>query len=188
MVDFLATEQYDYEYAIQLAQQRGDSQKVADLQKQGPPPYSGSGVTMRQAAYLTYGFAAMNADPAIANDDGFNTFQDLLSPEYGLYDKINWVRGILDSGDVMFPQLWNPNVDFRQDAPRLEVPVYFLIGRYDINAPPTLAREYYEKLQAPSKTWIDFEHSGHNPWVTESQRFVEVLANQLFAKPMDNPR
>lgn len=183
MVDFVATERADYDFALALARQRGDAQKVAGLQRQGPPPYSGAGTTMKQAAYLLDGFNYMNSDPAIANDDGFNTFQDLLSPEYGLYDKVNWARGVLDSGDVMFPQLWQAGVDFRRDVPVLQVPVYFLVGRHDVNAPPALAEAYYQTLQAPHKEWVWFERSGHNPWVTESARFAETILTRVLRAP-----
>jgi pimeloyl-ACP methyl ester carboxylesterase len=181
MVDFVETEVYDYEFALALAADQGNTQKVADLQRQGPPPYSGDGVIMKQAAYLMDGFNYMNANPAI-NNDGWDTFKDLLSPEYGLYDKVNWARGVLDSGNVMFPQLWQADVDFRRDAPRLDVPVYFLLGRHDVNAPPALAEEYYALLQAPHKELIWFDHSGHNPWVSESAAFVDVVVNKVLAE------
>lgn len=180
MVDFVETEIYDYEFALKLARDQGNMAKVAELERQGPPPYGGDGVTWKQAAYLLDGFAYMNSDPNIAQEDGFDTFQDLLSPEYGLYDKVNWARGVLDTGNVMFPQLWRADVDLRRDAPRLDVPVYFLIGRHDINAPTRLAEEYFQMLDAPHKELIWFEHSGHNPWVHESDRFVEVLVNRLL--------
>jgi pimeloyl-ACP methyl ester carboxylesterase len=180
MVDFMETEAYDYNFAMQLSEQRGDIAKLNQLRAQGPPPYYGSDATLKQANYIMDGFNYMNSDPAIDNSDGFNTFTDLLSPEYGLYDKVNWARGILDSGSVMFPQLWKADVDFRRDAPSLNVPAYFLIGRHDVNAPPSLAEEYYRMLQAPHKEWVWFERSGHNPWVTESKRFVDVIVNKML--------
>jgi pimeloyl-ACP methyl ester carboxylesterase len=183
MVDFVATERADYDFALALARQRGDAQKVAGLQRQGPPPYSGAGTTMKQAAYLLDGFNYMNSDPAIANDDGFDTFKDILSPEYGLYDKVNWARGVLDSGDVLFPQLWQAGVDLRKDVPVVQVPVYFLVGRHDVNAPPALAADYYRTLRAPHKEWVWFERSGHNPWVTESARFAEVILTRVLPAP-----
>jgi pimeloyl-ACP methyl ester carboxylesterase len=136
---------------------------------------------MKQAAYLLDGFAYMNSDPKIV-DDGFDTVQDLLGPEYGLYDKVNWARGVLDSGNVIFPQLWKSDVNFREQAPKLDVPVYFLLGRHDVNAPPALAEEYYRMLDAPSKALVWFEHSGHNPWVTESQAFVDVVVSKVLAE------
>jgi pimeloyl-ACP methyl ester carboxylesterase len=119
----------------------------------------------------------MNQDPNIS-DDGFNTFQDLAGSEYGLYDKLNWFRGALVTIDVVYPQLWD--VDFREQATQLEVPVYFLIGRHDVNAPTILTEQYYELLNAPHKELIWFEHSGHNPWVTESAAFVDVVVNKVL--------
>ena len=86
----------------------------------------------KEAAFLMDTFNYMNANPAIA-DNGANTFRDLAAPEYGLYDKVSWFRGVLETLDVVYPQLWE--VDFRTQATKLEVPVYFLIGRHDINAP-----------------------------------------------------
>jgi pimeloyl-ACP methyl ester carboxylesterase len=182
MVDFLETELYDYNFALNLAKERGNTKKVQELERQGPPPYEGGGVLMRQSAYLLDGFAYMNENPAISNEDGFDTFKDLLSPEYGLYDKVSWARGVFDAGDVMFPQLWKADVDFRRDAPSLNVPSYFLIGRHDVNALPALAEEYYSMLDVPSKAFIWFERSGHNPWVTEPDRFVDVVVNKVLAE------
>lgn len=179
MVSFLETDLMCYEFALNLAQERGDIEKVEKLKQQGPPPYYGDGVAMKESAFLMETFNYMNANPAIA-DDGFNTFQDLASPEYGLYDKVNWVRGVLNTMDVVYPQLWE--VDLRQQASQLEVPVYFLLGRHDVNAPPVITEEYYAILEAPHKELIWFERSGHNPWVTESARFVDVIVNTVLAQ------
>ena len=181
MVDFIETDVHDYEFALQLAQERGNTGKVAQLKAQGPPPYTGNNVLMTQANYLLDGFAYMNENPAI-DSDGWDTFKDLLSPEYGLYDKVNWARGVLDSGNVMFPQLWAADVDFRRDAPRLDVPVYFLIGRHDVNAPPALTEEYYRLLDAPRKELVWFEHSGHNPWVSEADEFANAVVTRALAQ------
>ena len=180
MVAFLETDLMCYDFAMKLAQERGDIEKISQLKKQGPPPYYGQGMALKEATYLMDTFNYMNADPNIY-DDGFNTFQDLAGSEYGLYDKVNWFRGPLgETLDVVYPQLWN--VDFRTQVTQLEVPVYFLIGRHDVNAPPVLTEQYYEVLNAPHKGLIWFEHSGHNPWVTESQAFVDVVVNKVLVE------
>lgn len=177
MVAFLENDLMCYDFALNLARERGNTPKVEQLTKQGPPPYYGKGTAMKESAFLMDTFNYMNADPRIA-DDGFNTFQDLAGSEYGLYDKLNWFRGALETIDVVYPQLWS--VDLRQQATTLEVPVYFLLGRYDVNAPPVLAEEYFQLLKAPHKELIWFDHSGHNPWVTESDRFEEVIIEQVL--------
>jgi len=81
--------------------------------------------------------------------------------------------------NVVYPQLWD--VDFRTQATQLDVPVYFLLGRHDVNAPPVLVEEYFELLNAPHKELIWFGRSGHNPWVTESSAFVDVVVNKVLA-------
>jgi pimeloyl-ACP methyl ester carboxylesterase len=179
MVAFLETDLMCYDFALKWAQERGDIKKIDQLKKQGPPPYYGKGMALKEAVYLMDTFNYMNANPAIT-DDGFNTFQDLAGSEYGLYDKVNWFRGPLgETLDVVYPQLWD--VDFRTQATKLELPVYFLLGRHDVNAPPVLAEEYYQLLNAPHKELIWFEHSGHNPWVNESANFIDVVVNNVLA-------
>lgn len=179
MVAFLENDLMCYGFVLNLMQEQGNLEKVEQLKQQGPPPYYGEGVAMKEAAFLMETFNYMNADPNIS-DDGFNTFQDLAGSEYGLYDKVNWFRGALETMDVVYLQLWE--VDFRTQATQLEVPVYFLLGRHDVNAPPVLAEEYFELLDAPHKELLWFERSGHNPWVTESAAFADIVVNKVLAE------
>ena len=73
-------------------------------------------------------------------------------------------------------------MDFRTQATQLDVPVYFLIGRHDINAPVVLAEQYFDVLDAPHKEIVWFENSGHTPWVSESARFVQVMVDTVLAQ------
>jgi pimeloyl-ACP methyl ester carboxylesterase len=123
-------------------------------------------------------FNYMNQNPGI-QDNGANTFRDLAAAEYGLYDKVSWFRGVIETLGVVYPQLWD--VDFRTQATEIDVPVYFLIGRHDINAPTVLMEEYFNLLDAPHKEIVWFEHSGHTPWVSESERFVQAIADIVLA-------
>ena len=178
MVAFLENDRICYDFALRLAQERGDTKQVVKLKQQGPPPYYGKDVLWKSATYLTETFNYMNQNPAIVNS-GFNTLQDIAGSEYGLYDKVNFVRGLLDTFGIVYQQLWD--VDFRKQATRLEVPVYFLIGRHDVNAPPQLTEEYFNLLSAPQKELIWFERSGHNPWINESDKFVDVIVNKILS-------
>ena len=101
--------------------------------------------------------------------------RDLGSSEYGLLDKINFLRGIVNTFNHVYQQLYG--IDLRTDYAKLEVPVYFFLGRYDVNAPTVLAEEYEQVLEAPAKGIVWFEHSAHSPWINERDRFVrEVIA------------
>jgi pimeloyl-ACP methyl ester carboxylesterase len=174
MVSFLDTELYDYNLALKLAEEKGDTQKVEELKLQGEPPYFGKDVTWKSATYLMYLSNYMAKNPSISNP-GYNTISDLLGSEYGLYDKINYIRGVVYTFNHVYPQLYP--IDLRKQAIKIDVPVYFLEGRYDVNAPPALVEDYYKKLEVPDKRIIWFEHSGHSPWINERDTFVDTVVN-----------
>ncbi len=176
MVAFLETDSYNYRLALQIAAERGDTRKLKALQEQGPPPYYGRGVARKVTEYLMVLSSYMNANPAIHSN--YDTFGDIAAPEYGLYDKVNYVRGLLRTMEAVWPQLWE--VDLRRQAPRLEAPVTFLEGRHDVNAPPALVEDYLQMLDAPHKELIWFEHSGHSPWQEEPEKVVEVIVNKVL--------
>ena len=174
MVDFVETERMDYALAMEMAEKNGDSRLVATLKANGEPPYYGRGVTWKSASYLNYLSSYMASHPAVHNP-GYNTLRDLGSSEYGLLDKINFLRGIVNTFNHVYQQLYG--IDLRTDYAKLEVPVYFFLGRYDVNAPTVLAEEYEQVLEAPAKGIVWFEHSAHSPWINERDRFVrEVIA------------
>ena len=66
-------------------------------------------------------------------------------------------------------------MDLRRDYSSINVPVYFFLGRHDINAPTSLAEDYLNILEAPHKEIVWYEYSGHSPWINESDKFVSEL-------------
>ncbi len=178
MVAFKENDLLCYEFVLRWAQERGDAQKVAQLEQLGPPPYYGDGVAQKEAAFLLDTYEYMNQNPAVIRAG--NTLRDMAGQEYGLYDKVNYVRGAVDTLNAVYPQLWE--VDLRKQAAQLQVPVYILKGRYDVNAPTELTEDYFKMLSAPHKELIWFERSGHNPWISEPAKFVDVMVNTVLAQ------
>jgi len=174
MVDFAETERLDYAKALEIAQAKGDTALIERLKANGMPPYYGKDVTWKSAVYLNYLNAYMASNPEI-NNPGYNTLRDICSSEYGLLDKINFLRGIVNTYNHVYQQLYT--IDLRTDYTKLDVPVYFFLGRHDVNAPTVLVEEYAQVLDAPDKGIAWFEHSGHSPWINERAKFIrEVLS------------
>lgn len=180
MVDFLETELIDYAKTIELSFKSGDFKTMNKLIANGKPPYYGKNVTAKTALYLNYLTNEMNRNTAIHNP-GYNTMRDLMSPEYSILDKINFFRGILYTFNDVYQQLYD--IDLRENVTKIEVPIMMLIGRHDLNAPTALAEEYYNLLDAPQKKWIWFEHSGHSPWINESNLFIEEVIDFTSSFP-----
>jgi pimeloyl-ACP methyl ester carboxylesterase len=67
-------------------------------------------------------------------------------------------------------------VNFLNQVPKLDVPVYFFEGRHDYNTPWELVQEYYDKLDAPKgKHLVWFDNSAHGLDYEEPEKFVEEL-------------
>jgi len=179
MVDFAETERVDYAKALEIAQARQDNAVAKRLLANGEPPYYGSDVAWKSAVYLNYLSACMASNPKIHNP-GYSTLRDLSSSEYGLLDKINFFRALVRTYNHVYPQLYS--IDLRRDYARLDVPVYFFLGRHDINAPTELAEEYFKVLDAPDKGIVWFENSGHSPWINEREKFVKELLSCFSAE------
>jgi hypothetical protein len=109
----------------------------------------------------------------------------LLAPqfarEYGLVDKVNFDRGLIESYAVVYPQL--RDLDFTTQAARLQVPMYFLVGRQDVNAMASLVERYYSVLDAPHKELIWLE-SGHG---ASSAELLDAMVNRVLTTSGPHP-
>jgi pimeloyl-ACP methyl ester carboxylesterase len=97
----------------------------------------------------------------------------LAAPEYTLRDALHVKQGADLVGRAMrydvLPRLLDGEVD------GVDVPVFFFLGRHDVNAPSQLAAQYLERLHAPLKQLVWFEQSAHFPFFEEPDRFHRQL-------------
>lgn len=98
----------------------------------------------------------------------------LTAPEYSIGERINLILSPLYSVEKLWDEI--KKMDLTRDAPRVEVPAYFLLGRHDVIVSSELAAAYFEELQAPAgKTLHWFEHSAHRPQREEREKFLEIM-------------
>jgi len=172
MVDFAETEQYCYDMALIIARQNEDTQQIDALLKLGQVPLRGDNIAIDSATYLMYLHQEMGRNEEI-NETSWGTLDTLLSPEYSIIDSLNFVRALYYTFSQVYQQLYEE--DLRLTHTKLEVPIYILHGRHDVNAPTYLVDEYYQLIEAPDKALVYFEASGHNPWITEPDLFQEKV-------------
>lgn len=182
MVNTTENDVMGYTFAIDYLTQLGHPDQADALRRNGAPPYTGDDRATRFMAYSNVLNRYMHSNAHGEGGSPNLLFDSLLAPEYGLLDKVNWVRGLSEVFTTLYPQL--ADLEFRTQAPRLEVPVYFLIGRWDVNAMPSLTEEYFDLLEAPHKELIWFEKSGHTPLWEEPKRFVDVMVNTVLAQTL----
>ncbi|MCB2361452.1 alpha/beta fold hydrolase [Clostridium estertheticum] len=177
MVEFVKTDVRMYNLVLKIAKERGDIKQIEKMKNQGLPPYYGKGMVWKFSTLSQYLTKYMTKNPEIERP-GYNTLSEIGGTEYGLYDKVSWMLGLVTTFNQVYPQLYN--IDLSKQAIKLDVPVYFMIGRHDVNASPEMAEEYFNAIKAPHKEFIWFEHSGHDPWRNEPDKFVDLMVNLVL--------
>ncbi len=101
--------------------------------------------------------------------------------EYTLGEKVNLWRGKVFSRSSSF-SLWDKMqiTDITQQVTELEIPVYFLHGKYDYTCAFPLAKQYSENLNAPLKGFYTFHNSAHSPMFEEPEKLVEILLQDVL--------
>lgn len=102
------------------------------------------------------------------------------SREYTFGEKINIWRGKWSAHSAA---MWNRMLaeDLTSVVPKLELPVYFFHGSYDYTVSYALAKDYFEKLQAPRKGFYTFAESTHSPLFEEAEQGLRILMEDVLA-------
>ncbi len=79
---------------------------------------------------------------------------------------------------------WMSGLDVPSQVPQLDVPVFFLAGRFDYKTPGELVEEYMDLLEAPAgKQMIGFENSAHGLFFEEPATLRSVMVNTVLVGP-----
>jgi pimeloyl-ACP methyl ester carboxylesterase len=70
--------------------------------------------------------------------------------------------------------------DFSEAFPKIDIPIYFVCGKYDLTVNVDLTREYFQSLDAPLKRFYTFEHSAHGPLFEEPGRFRQIIEEDIL--------
>lgn len=105
----------------------------------------------------------------------------LLFKEYSVKDKINLWRGKASSGiSIIWAEIINH--DLAQENTSFKIPVYFLHGVYDYTCSYQLAKQYFEKIEAPDKGFYSFNGSAHSPIFEEPGECVRIIKENILTK------
>ncbi len=172
-VNFLENDTVSHLRAYEVAARYGDGRALEQLERIGPPPYTGPDMAQR---YLTLvSLASRHAGRRSVVPEMLASV--LKAPEYSLRDKFHMFLGWRNTFPLVYPQLAGINLEAQ--VPQLRVPVWFMLGREDYVTPSEIAARYFSTLEAPRKTLLWFEHSGHSPQFEEPGKFNSVLVQQV---------
>ncbi|MCC6147252.1 MAG: alpha/beta hydrolase [Anaerolineaceae bacterium] len=181
MVNVRETDKLIYEMVMEHSRKTGDTGFVKTLETQGPPPYFGKN-PIRPYATL-FGREYQLFEVPNIKDERYRREGDaiqlmLKQPEYGWLDRIYYLLGLMNTFNVVYPQL--QEMDFRVDAAQPNLPVYIVLGRHDMNNPFQIPEEYFNLLEAPTKELIFFENSGHGMIWEEANLFHQLMTETIL--------
>lgn len=176
LIDVRENERVGMAWTLERARAEGNKDAVREIEALRPYPDSGPFTIAKADAWRKwankYGSLAGLRDNA---DFYFNSTH--LAPQYTPADRQAWLKGSVFTVTTLWPRL--ADVSF-QSLRQLHVPTVLFLGRFDRTTPSRIAAQWMERLRAPRKIPVWFEHSGHLPMVEEPGRVFAALLEQVL--------
>jgi proline iminopeptidase len=174
MVSPTATDRIFYDDTLAWARRTGDDGLVDTLVRNGPPPYTD--IRAYEAA-LSYEHELYPYDRTGNSEGAGQMGENLFVEEYALLDTLRVFPGFLDVFATLYPRI--QDVDLRERAATVDVPVYLALGAHEAPGRALPAREWFDALQAPRKELRLFDTSGHRPLWEQPEQFADLMADVL---------
>lgn len=172
-VDMKENERLAYDYVDKYAGKTSNKRAKKELKEIGKPPYKDIIGDTKVRSRWTSKFNARFHNTSMIRF----MLKFLMSQEYNLMDVIKFLKGSTFSFNTMWQEIMGLNLF--ELVPRLNMPIYFMLGRYDFTTPYDIAMKYGEKLIAPYKEIIWFENSAHCIPFEEPEEFQRILIEKL---------
>ncbi len=174
IVDMERGELISYQFTLDEAKRLNNKKAIQQLEKIGQPPYANLNDAGVQRNWLSKFHGAAYE----------GTLQGIILKNISIrdlrpFDLIRFVAGAMLSLSTLEDE--QNKVKILLDVPEMKVPVYFCCGRRDYNVPFELVIEYAEKLNAPQKRIMWFDHSAHLPNFEEPELFCGFCKSLLNA-------
>ncbi len=101
----------------------------------------------------------------------------LFATEYTLSEKIKFIKGIGASFDALWLDV--VAVDLGETIDKVDVPIYIFQGKHDYQTATSVAKEFFDHIEAPSKKFYLFEHAAHSPHFEEVEKFNAILKEEI---------
>jgi pimeloyl-ACP methyl ester carboxylesterase len=176
------SEKIAYKYMIEQFTARGNT-KVVEKFRQYPVTESDSFIIpfnqslVRDESMHALGIGTMRTMKSVFTGVFIPVW---MCKAYTLKEKINiWKsKFIFIKKTKLIDQLFA--TDITTQVPKLEIPVYFFSGKYDLTVNVDLSRAYFEQLDAPLKGFYTFQNSAHSPIFEEPQRVKEIMFKDVL--------
>lgn len=176
VVGFGDNERVGYQFAVERARADHRAEAIDELAKLAPYPDAAGRVTLDKL--LIQRKWVQHYGGAVHRRSGFGHEVEVmaLSPDYGPKD----LAAGEQSGEVSVTRLLGEleQLDFH-GITKLACPTFLFLGRHDHMTPSSVAAAWFERLEAPAKQLVWFEHSAHMMHNEEPGKMLVELVRWL---------
>ncbi|MFS0864868.1 alpha/beta fold hydrolase [Fredinandcohnia sp. 179-A 10B2 NHS] len=165
--NYIDSEVDSLNFTMSQAHQAGNQKDVEKLKLLEDSIKKGEASTPRDMV-RKYGGASR-----LINDNMDYYIGFLKNPEYNLLDVIRYLRGISATQEILLSE--EKENDITTLVSSLDIPLYFVMGKYDFMTSAKSAKAYFDQVEAPMKDFIVFEESAHYPQFEEKTVFFDWL-------------
>lgn len=168
MSDTVQSELNTLDKCIAAAEEKGDMKAVEELESMRPSIQNGDRIAPRDYV-REYGFAARKIDD---NRDYLMAF--LFGTEYNLSDAAGFYIASMKYQDGLIKEALDHPIT--EIVTSMDIPVYFVMGKYDGMTSPEAAEEYLNGLGGEGvREILIFEESAHYPQFEEKLEFSKWM-------------
>ncbi len=176
------SEKIAYRYIIEQYREMGNKKALEELAK--------FPISISDTFLLPF-FKSMIRDNSM-HELGIGTMRNMKSVFFGVFIPV-WTCKAYTIREKM--NIWKSKFTFIKKSkfidqlftmdiptliPKLDIPVYFLSGKYDLTVNVNLSKTYLENLQAPVKGFYTFEYSAHSPIFEEPEKVTKILLTDVM--------
>ena len=178
------SERLAYKYMIDKYASQGNQKMVSKFKKY-PVLDEGSSVVpffnslLREESMHELGIGTMRNMQSIYKGVFFPVW---ACRAYTLKEKINFWRSKFSFIKTTGLRGQVIAADFTKEVTKLDVPTYFISGKYDLTVNVDLSKAYLSQIEAPLKGFYTFYNSAHSPMFEEPERVREVLVKDVLNK------
>jgi pimeloyl-ACP methyl ester carboxylesterase len=172
------SERRGYAFALAAARRAGNAEAIAQLESIAPYAVPGQAIPLEKIV-IERRWSDYFGGVMAYREGQVNGVASRLSPEYSDDQAPHVYDGNSYSQLYLFSTVLS--IDLGSVA-KLGCPLILLEGRHDRTVNSEVAHEWFEHLQAPKKTFVWFEHSGHEVMSEEPGKVLVSLLR--FARPI----
>lgn len=166
-------EQISYDWVVEQARREGNDEALAELGSIHPP------YTTQREFELQRGWLGHYHGGLYARDRARAFLPAaIFGREYSVATRLRYRGCARRSLETLLPD--RLGIDLLSAIPRLEVSVFFFVGRKDWNTPPVLVEEWAARLAAPHVELVWFEDAGHLLPLEAPDEFQSRLIEKLL--------